>query len=296
MLTPHLSSRFNSALKFGIARGLVPFDWGALRCRRDFAQFVRADHAPQTFTEKVRYKLARDRRPIARTYADKIAVRDYVRQVCPAVRLPQLLRVFDDPANILDHLPEPPWVMKASHGSGMVLLCQEAGAVSAQEISRRAQRWFETDYALAYWEWQYLRLPRRVLFEEFLGDDSVAPDDYKFYVIHQKVRFIEIDQGRFTHHTRDFFRPDWTRIDSRIGPAPCAPIAPPAPARLADMIAIAEQLSCDTDFLRVDLYAIRGEIYFGELTHSPAAGNFDFTDAALDQQLGHGWQVPAEYR
>lgn len=62
------------------------------------------------------------------------------------------------------------------------------------------------------------------------------------------------------------------------------------------MLAIAEALACDTDFLRVDLYEVRGTLYFGELTHSPAGGNFGFADRNLDEQLGRGWQIPARYR
>ena len=38
------------------------------------------------------------------------------------------------------------------------------------------------------------------------------------------------------------------------------------------MIVIAEKLSDGFKFLRVDLYNVKGKIYFGELTFYPAAG------------------------
>jgi hypothetical protein len=263
--------------------------------RADLRPHLRGNGAPANFTEKVRYKLARDRRPIARLYADKLAVRDYVRVLNATVRLPRLLAVATDDRGAITAVPREPWVMKASHGSGMVLLAPDPATVSPVEVGRRAREWLGTDYALRYWEWQYFRLPRRILFEEYLGDGARTPDDYKLYVVHQRVQFIEVDQNRFCGHTRDFFRPDWTRIDSRIGPAPTAPRPIARPPLLAAMLAIAESLSRDTDFLRVDLYAVRGEVYFGELTHSPAAGNFGFADPALDEDLGRDWRVPAEY-
>lgn len=294
MFADQWSSRLQGALKRSVAHGLIPFDWGAARSYRVPARH-NPDYTPRTFSEKVRYKLRRDRRAILKIYADKLAVRDYVRATCSDVRLPRLLGAHATVGSALSSIPAEPWVMKASHGSSMVLV----GAFQPpafDEIRRRASEWLRTDYGLHYWEWQYFRLPRRILFEEYLGNADGVPADFKFYVIHQRVRFIEVDQDRFTGHTRDFFFPDWTPITSRIGPAPTACHRPARPPQLARMIAIAEALSCDTDFLRVDLYAVRGDIYFGELTHSPAAGNFNFADGALDEELGRDWQLPRHFR
>ncbi|HTO04544.1 MAG TPA: ATP-grasp fold amidoligase family protein [Opitutus sp.] len=294
MLTSRLSRRFEIVFKDCIARGLLPFDWGADRALRQSGQTDVV--SPRTFSEKVRHKLRHDRRPIVKIYADKLAVRDYVRAICPEVKLPRLISVHDAAESVVANVPRGAWVMKASHGSGMVLICNGQKTLPQDLVHRRAQKWLRTDYSLNFWEWQYHRLPRRVLFEEYLGDERGVPPDYKLYVIHQKVRFLEIDQDRFTQHTRDFFHPDWTPIHSRIGPAPLAACLPPRPPELEQMISVAETLACDTDFLRVDLYDVRGAVYFGELTHSPAAGHFGFADEKLDEQLGRGWKLPTRYR
>ncbi len=294
MFAERWSSRLQGALKRGVARGILPFDWGAARSHRTFVA-TSPEESPLTFSEKVRYKLRHDRRAILKTYADKLAVRDYVRTTCSDVRLPRLLGVHATAESAVAGIPREPWVMKASHGSSMVLV-SAANRPSAAEVRRCARQWLRVDYGLHYWEWQYFKLPRRILFEEYLGNENGVPPDYKFYVIHQRVRFIEVDQNRFTGHTRDFFYPDWTPIDSRIGPAPVACRRPPPPPQLERMIAIAETLSCNTDFLRVDLYAVRDEVFFGELTHTPAAGNFNFADRALDEKLGHDWRLPRHFR
>ena len=83
MLTSRLSRRFDLVFKDCIARGLLPFDWGAGRALRQSGQ-ADTPTSPRTFSEKVRHKLRHDRRPIVKIYADKIAVRDSVRAVCPA--------------------------------------------------------------------------------------------------------------------------------------------------------------------------------------------------------------------
>lgn len=58
------------------------------------------------------------------------------------------------------------------------------------------------------------------------------------------------------------------------------------PENLDEMISIAEQLSDGFKFLRVDLYNIKGRIYFGELTFYPAAGMGAFVPNEWDGKLG----------
>lgn len=295
MPTPARSFRLQALQRRFIARGLLPFSLGAARTYRHFRRGWK-NGVPRTFNEKLQYKLIHDRRPLVRLFSDKLAVRDYVRSATPSLRLPQLLAVFASTAEVTANVPPLPWVMKASHGSGMVRMGDPQNPPSRSEIGRLAWRWLHTDYALTYWEWHYLGLPRRILFEEHLGAGADAPADYKFYVIHQRVRLITVDEGRFSHHTRNLFYPDWTPIASAKGHAPPASVPPPRPERLDEMLQLAEQLGAETDFVRADFYVVRGEIVFGELTHAPAAGDFDFTDPQLDLELGRYWTLPADYR
>lgn len=58
------------------------------------------------------------------------------------------------------------------------------------------------------------------------------------------------------------------------------------PENLNEMISIAEQLSNGFKFLRVDLYNIKGKIFFGELTFYPAAGMGAFVPEEWDEKLG----------
>lgn len=293
-MSSSLTRRFVNLRKRCIARGLLPFSWGAAPTYRHFRARWR-DGVPRTLIEKIQYKLIHDRRDIVRVYSDKLAVRDYVRAIAPSLRLPRILAVFERTSDVMAHLPPAPWVMKASHGSAMVLIATPERMPPPAEIRKRAGQWLATDYSFTYWEWHYHRLPRRILFEEFLGSGTEPPEDYKFYVIHQKVRLITVDRGRYGQHTRNLFHPDWTPILSGKGNARPAAIPPPRPDQLAEMIAAAEALACDTDFVRVDFYCVRGIVYFGELTHAPGAGDPSFEDPALDLELGGHWTLPARY-
>ena len=60
------------------------------------------------------------------------------------------------------------------------------------------------------------------------------------------------------------------------------------PKNLKKMIALAEKLSGDNPFVRVDFYNVNGKIFFGEITLYPASGFGPFTTKEWDQRLG-GW-------
>lgn len=294
MISHTLQARLPRILEWGVAHRVLPFSAGAGRVHRYF-QGKWQTGAPTTLNEKIQYKIIHDRRRIVKIYSDKLASRDYVHELMPSLALPRLLAVFDNPRDVLANIPRGPWVMKGSHGAGMVLIQKPSETISHEVIRAKLEEWFATDYALAHWEWQYFRLPKRIFFEEYLGTEANPPADYKFFTIHQKVRLITVDQGRFGNHTRDLFYPDWTHIRSRKGAAQISDVPPPRPELLPQLIRTAETLARDHDFIRVDLYVIDGEICFGELTHSPAAGTVPFEDPELDLQLGSYWKPPADY-
>jgi hypothetical protein len=54
------------------------------------------------------------------------------------------------------------------------------------------------------------------------------------------------------------------------------------------MLEISRALSSDFRFVRVDLYEIDGEIHFGELTFSPAAGVFPYLSEDFLRDQGRG--------
>lgn len=284
-----------SLLRIGVRLKLVPFDTAA---RLHFKKYMRnwPKLPPSGYGQKKLYKLVFDRRPITRTYADRIAARAYVSQKLPQLTLPKALVVTTSPKQAVEVLARQASVMKATHGSGMTVLHRPGTILDTVDAHAKATRWLRCDYALINWEWQYHNIPRRLIVEEFLGTESSPPYDYKFAVINGKVRLITVDIGRFDTHTRNVFFPDWTPANTKIGPEPVLVPPPPPPSKLQEMIRYAERLADETDFLRVDLYQVGEEVVFGELTHSPAGGEDDMSNRALDQALGEEWIMPCYHQ
>src|SRR5437867_114146 len=80
---------------------------------------------PDTFNEKVRWRMLKDRRPILTTFADKVAVREVVARLAGSEYLTECLAVVAD-ARELDRTRLPrEFVVKASHASGGVWIVSD---------------------------------------------------------------------------------------------------------------------------------------------------------------------------
>lgn len=112
--------------------------------------------------------------------------------------------------------------------------------------------------------------------------------DYKFWCFKGKVKFIQVICGRNKgNFNSNYFNKDWETVEIRRKSHP--PIDPNlliCPNRLEEMIYIAENLSQDIPFVRVDLYHTPDRIYFGELTFFPVGGFVDFSNKDDDSLLG----------
>jgi hypothetical protein len=285
--------------------------WHAVPDRvRDEVWKLAVPRRPLSFNEKVRYKMIKDRRPLLTTFADKVAVRDYVAQKAGTDLLTQLYLVTDDPEQIRSDCLPREFVIKPSHGSGAcVVVADHAPAENTLPqppagwgrslVTPDSLDWTVLGSLCREWlglswnrhqEWAYANVPPRILAEELLIAKGSVPPDYKFFVFHGRVRLVQVDCGRFGNHVRTFYSPEWDHLPV----AYYYPTGPgiDRPGSLREMISIAERLGQETDFVRVDLYAIGDRIVFGELTNYPEAGHRSFEPASFDYQLGSWWSLP----
>ena len=116
--------------------------------------------------------------------------------------------------------------------------------------------------------------------------------DYKFFCFRGEVKCFKVDFDRFIDHRANYFDPNGNPMP--FGEVVCPPKPDKQlvlPENLDEMIALAEKLSGDVPFLRVDFYNIQGRIYFGELTFSPASGMGKFIPEEWDTVLGRWLQL-----
>jgi hypothetical protein len=185
-------------------------------------------------------------------------------------------------------LPEH-WVLKPNHRSGAIYFGH--GQPDIPALDKIAGKWFYPFEQNNLHEWAYSKARPLLVTEELLGKPGSAPTDYKFYVFAGEVAAIQVDIDRHTHHRCRFYLPDWSPINPVSRKLPLAPIEP-APINLAQMLAIASELGRPFDFMRVDLYNVDNDIFFGELTPYSGSGLDVMEPPLFDLELGAKWKLP----
>ncbi len=256
--------------------------FGRLRNRKD----------PKTFHELLIRKKLTDLprfRELGKL-SDKYGVREFVTSAgCEQTLIP-LVAVYDDPDSIRPEELPASFVLKGTHGSGMNLIVRDKSQLDWEVVRATARRWLAMDYSRLYREAPYRAVPRRLVVEELLsGPSGEVPLDYKFFVLAGKVRLFEVDYSRFTHHAQAFFMPDGRRLAVHRGREAPDPV-PQLPARLDDMVTIAERLGAGHEFIRVDLYEVNGRIYFGELTFYPMGALRLWQPVEFEYEMGEVWR------
>ncbi|MBL8834678.1 MAG: hypothetical protein JNL66_00465 [Alphaproteobacteria bacterium] len=277
-------------------------DWLCL-IQRYYLTFgaVRLFIRPRTFTERLFARMVWARDPRITATSEKVNVRDFVAaRVGPDYLIP-LLKVWEQPEEIvLDALPDQ-FALKASHASGFNLLVGDKAKVDVAMLRETMRRWLAIDWYRVHREWGYKGIPRRIMAEALILDRGELPADYKFYVFNGRARMVMVNSpapraaltiNRGKHLTRDFFDETWRPLRVRKE-NPRAAVRPAKPARLDEMVRVAGALGADFPFCRVDLYQADGKVYFGEITHYPSAGRQIFTPADFDAALGEVWRTGA---
>lgn len=244
---------------------------------------------PKTFNEKLQWLKIHNRKPEYTMMVDKYAVRQYIADTIGEEYLIPLLGVWDDPEQIdFDALPQQ-FVLKCNHNSGLgMCICKDKSRLDFKKVKQELKKGLQQDYYLASREWPYKDVKRKIVCEQYMEDASSQELlDYKFMCFHGKAECIFTCTDRFSPDGLKvtFFDCDWKQLPfERHYPASRTPIAPPK--NLRKMIELAEILSKNHPFLRVDFYEIAGKIYFGELTFFPGSGYEEFSPFEADEQLG----------
>ena len=246
---------------------------------------------PITFTEKLNWYKLNDKDPLMSKCADKYAVREYVESKGYEENLNQLYGVYDNPDQIiLDTLPDS-FVLKATHGSHMNIIVKEKKNLNWSRSKIMMNQWLRQNIYWSGREWVYKDIPRKIIAEQYLEDESGSLRDYKFYCFHGIPRYVDVDSDRFTNHTRNYYDMDWNYLSLTCSFANNDPTAIiDKPEQFEMMTKMATDLSQPFQFVRVDLYEAKGKVYFGELTFFQDGGFPGYSDE-WDRRIGGMWCI-----
>lgn len=250
---------------------------------------------PETFNEKLQWLKLYNRKSSYTLMVDKYLVRDYIKNEIGEQYLIPLLDVWNSPDEInFDELPER-FVLKCNHNSGLgMCICNDKSGLDTEAVRKELKQGISQNYYLTGREWPYKDVPRKIVAEKFLESDSGELIDYKIHCFNGVPRFILVCRDRFAESglTEDFYTPEWERMQLKRPDIPNASTQIPKPEKLDEMLRLAEKLSGEIPFLRIDFYFVKGKIYFSELTFYPASGFEGFDPPEWDKLFGEWLELP----
>lgn len=227
---------------------------------------------PTTFNENIIQRKLCGRAPIsAHLLADKLAVRDYVREIVGSEVLPRILQIYDDPAQVSVTALPADFVIKSNHANGQVLKSTVVKKMDASQLQHRLTQWLQRTYGIESNEYWYQAISPRLYTEETLHPETGQTlDDLKFFVLNRRCFCIQVDQDRDTNHKRVLYDRHWRPCEFGLK-YPIGRASPP-PRQLNQMIELSEALAPNNDIYRIDLYLTDHGVKFGEITLAPGAG------------------------
>ncbi len=242
---------------------------------------------PRTFNEKIQWLKIYYRNSLLTQCADKYLVRDYVQEKIGSNYLIPLLGVYNDEKQInFKQLPNQ-FVLKLNNGSGKNIICKDKRNLNIKETREQLKTWLKpenTHYLYSY-EWAYKNIEPKIICEKFIEEKNHDLCDYKFYCFHGEPKFIRTFRNRGDHTQKNSYTLDWKPLNLSIE-KPNSNTSTPKPKKLEAMILIAKILSKDFPFVRVDLYEVENQIFFGELTFYPGAGLNPIIPNRMDFETG----------
>jgi hypothetical protein len=242
------------------------------------ASWVRLQQMPRLhdcrdYNDRIQWLKLFDQREEAVRCADKLGVRDYIRERGGQGYLTQVYqsgRTFEE----IDFAALPnAFALKATHDSGSAMLVRDKSSIDLSAAAEHFARSLGRVYAQFEGEWAYAFVPPRIMVEELISPESpTPPSDYRFHCVNGEVRWVQNDipfqpkmkevivdpEGRPMHvhfSSHKIYSDEFTR-----------------PAPWEEMSELARTLSAGWKYVRVDMFVSRGRIYAGEITFFPYSG------------------------
>lgn len=165
-------------------------------------------------------------------------------------------------------------VVKPTHASGLVLFIKDEKQIDKEKIIS----WLNINYYVSSREANYKNLTPKIIVEKSIfGKEEI--EDIKFFCYKGRVKFIQVDFDRHSKHTRKLYSPDWHDLHCSLARQQGQKNMT-KPIKLGFMISLAEKLSHQYSFLRIDMYYDKKskKIAIGELTNCHGSAHEKFLD------------------
>lgn len=245
----------------------------------------------KSFDEKILKYILYYRNKVMPDLADKYKVREYMISKGYGHMLNELYGVYDSFDDIdFSILPEQ-FVLKTNHGCGFNLIIKSKSEMDMKKTKKQINQWMKMNFYYYAREWVYKNIDRKIICEKYLeNEDYKELIDYKITCSQGIVKKIYVMYNRHSEEGMKLepYDRDWNllTITTPVHKKYIGNKGIPKPNCFNEMIAMAEDISSDFPFLRVDLYVVQDKLILGELTFFPGAGLVMRAPSAKNNEYG----------
>lgn len=243
---------------------------------------------PKSFNEKMQWLKLYDRKPQYTQMVDKELAKEIVAKRWGKQYVIPTLGCWDKFDEIkFENLPKS-FVLKTTHDSGGVVVVKDKDHVDLKQIRKTIENSLRKNYYYSSREWPYKNCTPKIIAEEYLNMfEGSSLIDYKLMCFNGKVKCSFTCTNRFGEGGLfvNFYDSDWKPMPF-IRKYPRNPIEIPKPKNYEKMVELAEMVSKNIPFIRVDFYEYKESLFFGEFTFFPGAGLEKFYPEEWDYKLG----------
>jgi len=260
--------------------------------------------SPRDINEKIQWLICYSDTSEWTRLADKYKVREFVKERGLGSILTNLYGVWDDARKIdFDKLPEK-FVLKCNHDSASTIIVDKTKEFNKEQIVSFYQKRLKQKFGYINCEPHYNKIHPLVIAEEFLHNQKNVEDnksliDYKFWCFDGKVDSICVLYDRTIGSVKEtVFDLDWNPHPEYVesnGHYKRADTIIERPKSFIQMLDVAKILSKGFPEVRVDLYEVDGQVFFGEMTFTSNRGRMHYVESYLNR-LGQYVKLPINVR
>ena len=249
---------------------------------------------PKTFNEKLNWMKLHYNNPLETRCIDKYEFKDYIKEKLGEGYTAPLLGVWDSVDDIdFEKLPER-FFIKTNNGGGSyhqgVYFVEEKSKTNLEEVKYLLNDWLQ--------EWQnvyystlasgYKDIKPMIIAEEDIGMwFNKGAWQYEIFCFHGEIKYILLKKHspKRIYPKRFVVDKDFNNLNIRFANYK-NDILNEKPTRFDDAVKIAEKLSKDFPFVRIDINVTNKGLYIGELTFTPAGGYNTYSPVDWDMKIG----------
>lgn len=249
---------------------------------------------PRDLNEKINWLKLYSDTSMWTVLSDKYRVRDYVKQKGLEDILVPLYAKWDKAEDIDFSILPYSFVLKSNHGSGDAIIVRDKVNANEHKIKKGMKKVLSQKFGYREGEPHYLNIKPCIIAEKLLEQKNdtwtTSIVDYKIWCFNGKPKFIWACYSRSKEgvyvETRDLdwgYHPEKSVFTNHYKDGKGIV---PKPKCLNQMIEVATILSEGFPQVRVDLYEVDGQVFFGELTFTSNGGYNDFFTQDFLNELG----------